>query len=89
MSSLWACRADEVISSSDENVVARVKEITGRKMAYAAVDCVAGEMTDTVAASTREGGTVYVCMQLPVQAVEHSPVLCLVAGQLAITQGTC
>ncbi|KAK9909308.1 hypothetical protein WJX75_000309 [Coccomyxa subellipsoidea] len=52
--------ADEVISSSDENVVARVKEITGRKMAYAAVDCVAGEMTDTVAASTREGGTVYV-----------------------------
>ena len=68
----WACRADEVICSSDENVVARVKEITGRKMAYAAVDCVAGEMTDTVAASTREGGTVYVSMQLPVQAAAHS-----------------
>ncbi|CAL8467965.1 g7503 [Coccomyxa elongata] len=52
--------ADEVIVSSKEDVVARVKDITGRKMAYAAVDCVAGEMTDTVAASTREDGTVYV-----------------------------
>lgn len=49
-----------MIVSSEENVVARVKEITGRKMAYAAVDCVAGEMTDTVAGSTREDGTVYV-----------------------------
>lgn len=55
-----ACRADEVIVSSEEDVVARVKDITGRKMAYAALDCVAGEMTDTVAASTREDGTVYV-----------------------------
>ena len=54
------CRADAVIVSSEEDVVARVKEITGRKMAYAALDCVAGEMTDTVAASTREDGTVYV-----------------------------
>ncbi|EIE20823.1 NAD(P)-binding protein [Coccomyxa subellipsoidea C-169] len=52
--------ADEVIVTSNEDVVARVKEITGRRMAYAAVDCVAGEMTGTVVASTRDHGTVYV-----------------------------
>ena len=53
-------RADEVIATSDENLVDRVKEITNRKLAYAAVDPIAGEFTKDVAAAVRPGGTVYV-----------------------------
>ena len=55
-----ARRADEVIATSHEDLVARVKEITNRKMAYAAVDPIAGEFTKGVAAAVRPGGTVYV-----------------------------
>ena len=57
---LAAHRADEVIATSDENLVARVKEITNRKLAYAAVDPIAGDFTKDVAAAVRPGGTVYV-----------------------------
>lgn len=39
------CRADEVINSQTEDVVARVKEITGGQGAYAALDPVAGYNT--------------------------------------------
>ena len=53
-------RADEVIATSDESLVVRVKEITNRKLAYAAVDPIAGEFTKDVAAAVRPGGTVYV-----------------------------
>jgi len=53
-------RADEVIATSDENLVVRVKEITNRKLAYAAVDPIAGEFTKDMAAAVRPGGTVYV-----------------------------
>ena len=53
-------RADEVITTSHENLVDRVKEITNRKLAYAAVDPIAGEFTKDVAAAVRPGGTVYV-----------------------------
>ena len=53
-------RADEVIATSDENLVTRVKEITNRKLAYAAVDPIGGDFTKDVAAATRPGGTVYV-----------------------------
>ena len=38
-------RADEVINSQNEDVVARVKEITDGKGAYSALDPVAGETT--------------------------------------------
>ena len=55
-----AHRADEVIATSDEDLVARVKEITTRKLAYAAVDPIAGDFTKGVAAAVRPGGTVYV-----------------------------
>ena len=55
-----ARRADEVIATSDEDLVARVKEITNWKLAYAAVDPIAGEFTKAVAAAVRPGGTVYV-----------------------------
>lgn len=53
-------RADEVIVTTEENVVDAVKRITSRKLAYAAVDCVAGEMTGTIAAAVRPHGTVLV-----------------------------
>ena len=53
-------RADEVIVTTEENVVDAVKRITARKLAYAAVDCVAGEITGTIAAAVRPQGTVLV-----------------------------
>lgn len=52
--------ADEVIVSTEEGVVDRVKQITNRKLAYAAVDPIGGEFTKDVAAAVRRGGTVYV-----------------------------
>lgn len=42
---LQALGADEVINSKTEDMRTRVKEITGRKMAYAALDAVAGTST--------------------------------------------
>ena len=53
-------RADEVIATSDESLVVRVKEITNGKLAYAAVDPIGGEFTKDVVAAVRPGGTVYV-----------------------------
>jgi NADPH:quinone reductase-like Zn-dependent oxidoreductase len=52
--------ADEVICSNDEDVVARVIAIAGKKLAWGALDCVAGEMTKKVMASVRWGGQVFV-----------------------------
>lgn len=56
---LKAIGADEVICSKDEDVVARVKEITGGKGAYAGLDCVGGEATKPVCAGVRDDGTVF------------------------------
>lgn len=52
--------ADEVICSTTEDVVTRVKEITGKRLAYGSLDCVGGTMTKSVLASTRRGGHVFV-----------------------------
>ena len=57
---LKALGADEVISSSDEDVVSRVKEITHGKLAYGAIDSIGGEFTKTVGSCVRSGGTVFV-----------------------------
>jgi NADPH:quinone reductase-like Zn-dependent oxidoreductase len=57
---LIALGADEVISTSDEDVAKRVKEITGGKLAYGALDAVAGELTKQVCASVRDGGQVFI-----------------------------
>ena len=57
---LRALGADEVICSSEEDIVARVKEITGGRGAYAALDAVSGAMTESFVASVRDGGSVYV-----------------------------
>jgi NADPH:quinone reductase-like Zn-dependent oxidoreductase len=54
---LKALGADEVINSQTEDVVARVKEITGGKGAYSALDPVAGYTTSDMLAGTRAGGT--------------------------------
>lgn len=51
--------ADEVICSTTEDIVARVKEITGKKLAYGSLDCVGGTLTKSVLASTRRGGQVF------------------------------
>ncbi|KAG0607990.1 hypothetical protein M758_8G069700 [Ceratodon purpureus] len=56
---LKALGADEVIVSTEEDVVARVKEITGGKGAYGALDAICGTMTKTIAASVRDDGQVF------------------------------
>lgn len=60
MEDLKQLGADEVIVSSKEDVVKRVKEITGGRGAYAALECVGGDITEKVVQSTREGGTVFI-----------------------------
>jgi NADPH:quinone reductase-like Zn-dependent oxidoreductase len=57
---LKALGADEVISTDNEDVATRVKEITGGKLAYAAIDAVAGTLTKQVTASVRDGGQVFI-----------------------------
>eukprot|EP00249_Psilotum_nudum_P015457 c25336_g1_i1 orf=42-1046(-) len=57
---LKALGGDEVINSVNEDVVARVREITGGKLAYGSLDAVAGSLTKTVMASTRDGGNVFI-----------------------------
>ncbi len=57
---LKALGADEVIYTDNEDVATRVKEITGGKLAYAALDAVAGALTKQVTASVRDGGQVFI-----------------------------
>ena len=52
--------ADYVINTSEEDVVARIKEITNGKGAYCAIDAVAGELTSKIIQSVRDFGTVIV-----------------------------
>lgn len=52
--------ADEVINSTTEDVVKRVKQITNGAGAHAAIDAVGGILTKDVAASVRDGGKVFV-----------------------------
>ncbi len=60
---LKALGADEVICTNEEgeeDVATRVKQITGGKLAYGAIDPVAGALTKQVVASVRDGGQVFV-----------------------------
>ncbi|KAL4459109.1 hypothetical protein ABPG75_013974 [Micractinium tetrahymenae] len=52
--------ADEVVVTTEEDLVERVKEITGGKGAYAALECVGGDITEKVVQATRNGGTVFI-----------------------------
>ena len=67
-------RADEVIATSCEDLVARVKEITEGKLAYAAVDPIAGEFTKSMAAAVRPGGTLYVSRVNACKCARHHAV---------------
>jgi NADPH:quinone reductase-like Zn-dependent oxidoreductase len=49
---------DEVINSSDEDVVQRVRDITSGEGAWAGLDPVAGSFTSTLLKSVRHGGEV-------------------------------
>lgn len=64
--------ADEVICSSEADVVARVKEITAGKLAWGALDAVSGTMTATLAACVRDGGQVFVYGTLSGKTVSMS-----------------
>ena len=50
----------QVICSADEDVVARVKEITAGKGAWGALDAVCGTMTQTLGACVRNGGQIFI-----------------------------
>ncbi|KAL0053804.1 hypothetical protein WJX82_010988 [Trebouxia sp. C0006] len=49
--------AEHVINSETEDIQKRVKEITGGKMAYGAIDAIGGKMSPKVVASIRKSGT--------------------------------
>ncbi|CAM6018543.1 unnamed protein product [Sphagnum balticum] len=57
---LKAIGADVVINSSTEDMVSRVKELTGGKGAFAAIDAVGGILTKSVGNSLRNGGRLFV-----------------------------
>ncbi|KAL3685076.1 hypothetical protein R1sor_003098 [Riccia sorocarpa] len=57
---LVALGADEVICHTTEDTVSRVREITGNKLAYGALDAVGGDLTKEVTASVRRGGQVFI-----------------------------
>mmetsp|Transcript_1051 Transcript_1051/g.3213 ORF Transcript_1051/g.3213 Transcript_1051/m.3213 type:complete len:338 (+) Transcript_1051:236-1249(+) len=71
--------ADEIINSSKEDLVARVKEITGGEGAYAALDPVAGITTGQMASALRKGGSVYVYGFLSDVDI-HVPVIAMYGG---------
>jgi NADPH:quinone reductase-like Zn-dependent oxidoreductase len=54
---LKALGADEVIVSTEEDIPARVMEITGGTGAYGAIECVGGELFGPISDSVRAGGT--------------------------------
>jgi NADPH:quinone reductase-like Zn-dependent oxidoreductase len=59
------CRADYVINESEEDIVTRVKDITGGEGAYAALDPIAGDFTGTVSPQRSPAQTqVHICSTL-------------------------
>jgi NADPH:quinone reductase-like Zn-dependent oxidoreductase len=56
---LLAEGADYVIATEEEDLVARVKEITGGKLARIVFDPVAGKFVETLANATAPGGTIF------------------------------
>ena len=57
---LKALGADEVLCTETDDIAARVKEITGGKGAWGAVDAVAGPLTQRISAAVRDGGSVLI-----------------------------
>ena len=56
---LLAAGADHVIATKEEDLVARVKEITSGKLARIVFDPVAGKFVETLAEATAPGGTIF------------------------------
>lgn len=52
--------ADEVLCSETDDIAARVKEITGGKGAWGAVDAVGGPLTARMTGALRNGGTILI-----------------------------
>ena len=77
---LKACGADEVICTETEDVAARVKEITGGKGAYAAVDAVGGAGVERLTNSLRDFGTVLIYGAMSGLQFTGSVVDCLFRG---------
>jgi NADPH:quinone reductase-like Zn-dependent oxidoreductase len=49
-----------VVSETGADLADAVKAVTGGKLAYAAVECVGGDMFAAVASAVRNGGTVII-----------------------------
>jgi NADPH:quinone reductase-like Zn-dependent oxidoreductase len=75
--------ADEVVSSSEENVVERVKEITGGAMAPYALDCVGGPGVVDLVQSLAPQGRVLVYGTLSGEPMPIDPRM-LISGQKSI-----
>ncbi len=56
---LLAAGADHVIATEEEDLAARVKEITGGKLARVIFDPVGGKFVEKLAAAAAQGGTIY------------------------------
>lgn len=67
---LKALGADEVINMETEDIVSRVKEITGGKGADAAVDPVGGEFSGQILPAIKRGGTLRLFGQLAGDTVQ-------------------
>ncbi|XP_024535476.1 enoyl-[acyl-carrier-protein] reductase, mitochondrial-like [Selaginella moellendorffii] len=81
---LKAIGADEVINLKDEGIVKQVSEITGGKMAYAAIDAVGGEVTKVVCSSVRPRGTVLSYGALDGKMDAHADVRDLINRQVKL-----
>lgn len=62
--------AAAVIATDKEDIVGRVKEITGGKGVYAAIDAVGGETTKQLSLALRDGGSVHVYGALSNEAIQ-------------------
>lgn len=72
-----------MVCTGDEDVPAKVKEITGGKGAYAALDSVAGEMTNTCGQAVRDFGTVMVYGAM--SGIEVSPLYFRVKASILLS----
>ena len=83
---LLAEGADHVIATEEENLPARVKEITGGQLARIIFDPVAGSMVSKLADSLSQGGTLFVYGDLSREPMQISPMQLI--GKTASLRGT-
>ncbi len=83
---LLAEGADHVIATEEEDLPARIKEITGGKLARVIFDPVAGSMISKLADSLSQGGTLFVYGDLSGEPIQVSPMQLI--GKTASLRGT-